>query len=340
MKRKLAILTLALGTIVGAYGQQDQHFSMFTESPVYMNPATAGFIEGDLQVFTNYRLQWSTVSDNPYRTIGASADWKMFDQGAGYMGAGLVFYNDVAGVSQYQTNVIALPVNYTLPVDNKNSISFGLQPAFYQRVIKNSSLTWDSQWNGVAFDPSLNSNELILSQNYNVSRFDIGAGFYWDGFLNKYARIKLGIAGHHLTKQRVNFTQEDAKLYRKLVLHGQGEFSKPTSNVTVLPAFSAFLQGPNKEVTFGSNFRFLLKGASRSTSYFDEIRLSLGTYFRWGDAVIVNAMFDIAGFSLGAAYDLNVSNLNTATKGIGSMEFFLKYQLQFGNRNLRHNRVH
>lgn len=340
MKKKLTVLALSLGFVLGATGQQDQHFSMFTESQVYINPAVAGFTPGDLQLFTNYRLQWSTVSDNPYRTISAAADWRMFDQGGSYMGTGLTFYNDVAGLSNYTTNVIALPINYALQVDRNHFISFGLQPAFYQRLIKNTELNWFNQWTGVSYDQSINNNELILSQNFNVSRFDIAAGVYWDGYVNRTTHMKFGISGQHLTKQRINFTQEDAKLYRKLNLHGQIDFKNERNGMTISPAFVAFLQGPNKEVVFGSNFKFLLKGASRSTSYFDEITLSVGSYFRYGDAIIVNTVFDVAGFSFGAAYDLNVSSLTVASKGVGSMEFFIRYRMQFGTRNLRHNRVH
>lgn len=340
MKKKLALLVVSCGLLFGSFGQQDQHFSMFTESPVYINPATAGFTPGDLQLFTNYRLQWSTVSDNPYRTISASADWQMFDNGGSFLGAGLNFYNDVAGVSNYQTNVIALPVNYALQVDRNNFISFGLQPAFYQRNIKNPELNWFNQWNGVAYDQSINSNEVILTQNFNVSRFDIAAGVYWEGFLNPDSRIKLGLSGQHLTRQRINFTSEDTRLYRKLNLHGQLELKNPTTGITILPAFAAFLQGPNSEVVLGSNFRFLLKGASRSTSYFDEITLSLGAYFRVRDAILVNVIFDAGGFSFGAGYDLNVTDLTVASKGVGAMEFFIKYRIQFGTRNLRNNRVH
>jgi len=340
MKKKVILFTFVFGAFFSANAQQDQHFSMFAESPVYMNPATAGFTPGDLQVFTNYRLQWSTVSDKPYKTISASADWRMFDYGGSYMGAGLNFYTDVAGTSNYQTNIISLPVNYTLMANKNNYFSFGLQPAFYQRILKNTELNWYNQWNGVAYDQSISSNEVLPNQNLNLSRFDIGAGFYWEGYLNKNSRLKLGIAGLHLTKQRINFSSEDTKLYRKLNLHGQGEFKLEATGVTIVPAFAAFLQGPNKEIIFGSNFRFLLKGASRSTSYFDEITFSIGTYFRTSDAIIINALFDLSGFSVGASYDMNISNLNTATRGVGAMEFFLRYRMQFGTRNLRHNRVH
>lgn len=340
MKKKVGLLTLALSSIFGTFSQQDQHFSMFTESPVYINPATAGFTPGDLQLFTNYRLQWTTASDNPYRTISASADWRMFDYGASHMGAGINFFNDAAGETKYQTNVIALPVNYVVMLDRNNFLSFGLQPAFYQRTIKNDQVNWENQWNGVAFDQSINNNELLLSQNFSVSRFDVGIGAYWDGYIRENARLKIGLSGQHLTKQRINFTSEDTRLYRKLNIHAQGEFKNEETGVTIMPAFMAFVQGPNKEIILGSNFRFLLKGASRSTSYFDEVTLSFGTYFRVGDAIIVNTIFDVAGFSFGAAYDLNVSSLSVATKGVGSMEFFMKYRIQFGTRNLRNNRVH
>ena len=89
-----------------------------------------------------------------------------------------------------------------------------------------------------------------------------------------------------------------------------------------------------------SNFRFLLKGGSRSTSYFEEVTFSFGSYFRVGDALIINTVLDLSGFSFGASYDLNVSKLTAASKGVGAMEFFLKYRIQFGTRNLRNNRVH
>ena len=341
MKRKLIALTLTLGCFFAANGQQDQHFSMFTESPVYMNPAVAGFTPGDLQLFTNYRLQWSTVSDNPYRTISASADWRLFDNGGNRMGNGGLIFIMIWLVQQIIKQML---LHYLLimrfKLGKKVSYLLVYSPHFISEVSKKMTLLGTINGTGVEFDQAVNNNELILSQNFSVSRFDIAAGIYWDTYLNRNARIKLGLAGHHLTKQRINFTNEDSKLYRKLNFHGQGEFKSERTGVTFLPAFATFFQGPNKELTVGSNFKFLLKGASRTTSYFEEVTISLGAYFRVKDAIIANVIFDIAGFSIGAAYDLNVSNLNAATKGVGSMEFFLKYRIQFGTRSLSNNRVH
>ncbi|MCB9224681.1 MAG: PorP/SprF family type IX secretion system membrane protein [Crocinitomicaceae bacterium] len=314
--------------------QQDKHFSMFAESPVYLNPATAGFAPGKMQLFTNYRMQWLTISDNPYNTISASADGRLFDNGNNFLGVGVNFYNDVAGDAQFKTNEITVPINYALSVGKTHRIALGLQPSWYSRTIASSSLTWDNQWNGVAFDQAIPSYETVYSQNINLSKFDVAAGFHWYGTFKKNWKISLGLAGHHLTKPRINFYTDDDRLFRKLVLHGQFTYRQENSNLSVIPAFYGFIQGPNKELTLGSNFRYVLRGASRVTGYFNEMAINFGVYYRVGDAAIANIMFDISGMTIGAAYDANISSLSPASNGVGGFEVFLRWRLQFGNKGL------
>ncbi len=68
MKKKIGFLALALGLSVSGIAQQDKHFSMFAEAPVYLNPAAAGFSPGNLQLFTNFRMQWL-----PFKWLGVLA---------------------------------------------------------------------------------------------------------------------------------------------------------------------------------------------------------------------------------------------------------------------------
>lgn len=339
MKKYAGILALTFGVIVNANAQQDKHFSMFAESPVYMNPAAAGFFPGNMQLFTNFRMQWMPVSDTPYRTMSASADWRMLDNGS-FLGAGVNFYNDMAGSSKYMVNEVTFPINYAIQIAKDNHFAIGLQPGWYQRTIVNQNLTWDNQWTGTNFNTSYSSNEVLLNENLNMSRFDIAAGAYWYAHLSRQTKLSFGLAGTHLTKQRVNFMSEDSRLFRKLTLHGQCEFKQQNSNLTFIPAFYGFIQGPNKELVVGSNFRYLLRGSSRITGYFEEIALSFGAYYRIGDAIMANVIFDIAGLSVGAAYDLNVSKLTVASKGFGGFEVFLRYRVQFGTRGLGNPSIH
>ena len=137
-----------------------------------------------------------------------------------------------------------------------------------------------------------------------------------------------------------DFYGADDKLFRKVTVHGQAEFRKKNSNVSVLPAFMAFVQGPNKSLVLGSNFKFHLRTASLHTGYFDEITYSVGMYYRTGDAILFNMILEMAGFAIGANYDLNVSSTTVATSGVGAMEFFLRWKIRFGGRNLSNPRIH
>lgn len=339
MKKKLSLFALSFGLAVGVSAQQDKHFSMFAESPVYLNPAAAGFFPGGMQLFTNFRMQWLPVSAAPYRTISAGTDWRMFDNGS-FMGAGVNFYNDLSGDSKYMINEVTFPINYAVEIARDNHIAIGLQPAWYQRTMLNQSVTWDNQWTGSAFNTSLNSNETILNENLNLSRFDMSAGVYWYAHISKQTKLSFGLAGSHLTKQKVNFMSEDSKLFRKLTLHGQCEFRQQNSGLSIIPAFYGFIQGPNKELTLGSNFRYVLRGSSRVTGYFEEVAISFGAYYRIGDAILTNVIFDISGFSVGVAYDMNISQLIVASGGFGGFEAFLRYRINFGGGGLGNPSIH
>jgi len=340
MKTRIGFLALILGLAISSFSQQDKHFSMFAESPVYLNPAAAGFFPGGMQLFTNFRTQWSSVSNQPFRTISAGTDWRMADNGNGFLGAGVNFYNDLSGDTKYMTNEVTIPINYAVMLGKDNHLAFGLQPGFYQRTLINDNVTWDNQWTGTDFNTNFDSNESLLNEKLNISRFDISAGAYWYANISRYTRLSFGIAGHHLTKQRINFMSADSKLYRKLTLHGQCSFTQQNSNLTIIPAFYAFLQGPNKEFTLGSNFRFLLRGSSRVTGHFDEIALSVGAYYRLGDAILTNVIFEISALSVGVGYDLNASSLTLASNGFGAFEVFLRYRVQFGRGGLGNPSIH
>ncbi len=307
--------------------QQDKHFSMFYASKSQINPASAGFFEGDFQLFTNYRNQWSKVSDNPYNTISAAFDTRI-EAGNGFIGTGINFYNDKSGVTQYSVNQISVPVNYAISLNRTSHLSFGLSPGFYQRSIKNTNVTWDNQWVGTEFNTTISSGELIPNENYSVGKFDLGAGAYWQGELSKYSWLAFGVSVAHLLKQKINYLINEQGLYRKLTFSAFGQFSQHNSNFTLKPSAIASFQGPNSYYVIGSGYDFLLKGQSLHTGFYNKMSIEFGTYFRINDALILNALFHMSGLDIGASFDLNVSSLNVSTGGFGAMEFFLAYRLK------------
>lgn len=326
MKKKIFLLIgIVLSSVVTVSAQQDKHFSMFSTSKVQSNPAAAGFFEGDYQVFTNYRNQWSAVSDNPFNTISASFDTR-FEAGNGFLGTGINFYNDVSGDAKYTVNQITVPVSYAIELSKTNYLSIGLAPSYYQRSISSTNVSWDNQWTGVDFNTSVNNGETVPSENLSVGKFDLNAGVFWQGSLSKYSWLGIGVSAQHLTKQKINYFTVDNGLYRKLIVSAYGNFGQKNSNFTLRPNAMMFFQGPNKMFIVGSGFDFMIKGNSLHTAYNKRTSIELGVYGRVKDAFIINALFHMSGLTVGASVDLNTSSLNQASGGFGAMEFLLAYK--------------
>ena len=113
--------------MITSHAQQDKHFSMFQHTQTQINPASAGYFEGDYRLFTNFRNQWMSASDNPFRTISAAFDTR-FKTSKGLVGTGINFYNDLSGDALYSVNQITIPVNYSINLSEFSELSFGISP--------------------------------------------------------------------------------------------------------------------------------------------------------------------------------------------------------------------
>lgn len=312
--------------------QQDVHFSQFVSSPLNINPATVGIFDGDLRVTNNYRNQWGSVS-SPYKTLAIGVDGvfsRPTGKSKGMFGGGLSFYNDKAGDSQMNTTAINLTLAYHLQLNLEQYLSFGLQAGMLQRSINYTNLYWDQQWTGLAFDQSLSNGE--STRTMSVQSVDFGAGMQWFAEVNKESRLFAGVGVFHLTKPDLDFFQTTENLYTKFSIHGGAELMKPQTTVTFVPNFLVMMQGPNLLINLGSEVKFLLRERSQYTGLNDEIWLGFGGYYRFGDAFYSVFRLGLGDFHLGFSYDLNLSALNVATKGLGGMEIMIKYQTSFSKR--------
>lgn len=48
-------------------------------------------------------------------------------------------------------------------------------------------------------------------------------------------------------------------------------------------------------------------------------------FYRWKDAIVAKVLFDLGDYSVGMAYDANVSGYRTASNGVGGFEISLRY---------------
>jgi type IX secretion system PorP/SprF family membrane protein len=230
------------------------------------------------------------------------------------------------------TTKINLSLSGVVYLDNYNTLSTGLTAGWAQRSISPDGLMWDSQFQGLAYDPTLPSNESFSYENSDF--FDFGAGVMWAygtsaSNLASFDKFKaqVGLAYHHLSRPKMDtYYGATEKLYGKFALHGNLNFAQKYSKLAFQPRFTAFKQGPSFEVNLGMMFRYLISEGSKYTGNIQGLAIAMGGYYRVGDAFSPSVELEIAGFTIGYAYDFNMSDLRVASNGFGGSEFYLKFQ--------------
>lgn len=335
MKNKIIAAVFTIGSLISANAQQDIHFSQFYTSPLMINPAACGMLNGDIRLMTNFRNQWAGMG-NPFQTISASVDAPILrlKLNENFIGIGATFYNDKAGDSRLTTGNYMVNLSYAQQIAKDQFLAAGFQFGFLQRSITYSGLNWGNQFTGVAFDSSLPSFE---EQPVSSMDFDMNAGIYYNGSISEDLIIFGGASGSHLTAPDLNFNGSIDKLFRKITLHGGAQIRIPNTKLKICPNFLTKFQGPNRIVNLGSDFRVILKEASRSTVFFEETSLDFGLYMRLGDAFYTALRLNWGSLSLGVAYDLTISDLAVAKAG-NAMEFMLSYSTPLSKTGARSTR--
>ncbi|HIA07453.1 MAG TPA: type IX secretion system membrane protein PorP/SprF [Flavobacteriales bacterium] len=328
----LVIAIINIFVIPKAVGQ-DIHFSQFYASELMLNPAATGNFRGDHRAVVNYKDQWRSVA-NPYTTYAAAFDMKIFSQkvSKGSLGAGLSAFSDKAGDAAMGTAQVNLMLGYRSKLSENSILSAGIQGGFTQRSINSEAMQWGNQDDGITgFDAGLPSGESYDFGNYSYG--DFSGGLMWNYSSNQKTmtsndglKANLGVALFHLNKPKgVFYTASDERLYAKLVIHGQALIGLKNTNMAIQPKFLWLHQGPSNEILLGTMVRYTLKEESKYTGLIKETALSLGGYYRMKDAFIPAILFEMANFSIGFSYDINVSDLSAASGGKGGAEVSLRF---------------
>jgi type IX secretion system PorP/SprF family membrane protein len=322
---------LLIALIGGAFTSkaQDLHFSQFWAAPMNINPALTGSSSSDIRAISLYRTQWRAISE-PYNTIGVTADAMLPPKRAknDFWGGGINFNSDKSGLSQASLTQGNLSLAYHKILDNRqtNVFSVGFMTGFGQRAINYQNLTWDSQYNGVRFDPTLPTNETLSDRN-TLMYVDLSAGINWLYEISKHARLSIGGSMFHLNRPNLSFTriEEDKQSFRYTLNANLQILSKKYSNTSFLPSLLYMQQGPQRLINAGGAIRYRLQDRSKYTGYASETAIAFGAFYRLQDAAYLNFRVEYGDFSAGLAYDVNVSGLSVATNGRGGMELMVRY---------------
>jgi type IX secretion system PorP/SprF family membrane protein len=297
---------------------QDIHFSQFYCSYLNLNPANTGNFDGDYRFNGNFKNQWSSIAE-PYRTFSFSGEAKSLIKKDESIALGLLFYSDKAGVGGLQSNQIALSISKNLVIDKDSAISarIGLQAGLLNRSINFDAFSFDNQYSGSNYDPNRNNGEDF--EKSSINSFIIHSGIQFNYKIDKRKAVNFGMAGFNLNAPKQSFDGAKVKLDRRYSFNLGADYYL-SEKIDILPSILYSKQGENRELLWGSNFRYRL-----NQSDFFKRNLYAGLFYRNKDALIINAGLDYNQWLVGLSYDINLSNLDLATNNRGGLELSITY---------------
>lgn len=317
MKKRLFILLSAI-CVLSSVQAQDIHFSQYFSTPLTISPSNTGNYTGDWRVMANYRTQWKEVA-KPYTTesIGADKQFYIFNE---KVSGGLLIVNDRSG-GTFQVNKIQLSGAYH-KILGKHAFHFGIQPGFTLKSIgRNETFPDQLNWGTGKFDSNLPNQESSLT--FRLNYFDLNAGVGYD---IKFKKVEI-FASYAIF--HANFPKEtflgNSNILKPRNIVGLGTTWYTTQKITLQPSLN--VMGTDKASEFMGGVRAFY---SLDKDYSIAKSVFFGVYGRHGFSNITDAVFMVVGMNYkqyygGVSYDINISQLKTASSYRGALELSFIY---------------
>jgi len=325
---------------------QDKHFTQFYASPLTLNPALSGAMEGRYRIGAIYRDQWRKVLDNPIKTFSMAADLR-FDanrrkNAEDAIGLGIMFFNDKVSVIDFSTTQIAVSLAYhkALGIEQDQFLSIGIQGGLTQRNVNYGSFNFHDEFDGTTGYTGTTS-EVLPANNFAFP--DLNVGVNYTSEFGGEGRFFAGASYQHILQPKISFYEDPTttvipqggKLYPKLNVQLAASIPFDRSNrVSMQPRMLAAMQGPHMEINAGTNFRFALGQYGSSALHFGTwarpVRNDGGFGF---DAIVALFGLEVNSMLFGLSYDLNLGALQ-ANQRQGAFELSISYLGNYDNEKI------
>ena len=317
------ILLLFTTTLIYVHvNGQDINFSQFYELAPLRNPALAGFFKGDIKLTTNYRNQWQSIGV-PFQTSALSFETRtsISQSSSDYLSLGIQLTNDIAGDSKLgKTQFLPFVTYHKLLSGASNTyLSLGFMGGPVQQRFNPADLRFDDQFVNGSYSP-LNPTR----QNFSRTNFTYGDATVGLSISSEIGAAKayFGASYFHFLQPKVAFNNDyDIRLNRKHSLN-MG-YNTPMSDYDNIILYGdLFLQTGSTQ--FQGGLIYMHNWVSYGEE--DDLGIGVGAFYRWDDAVIPLIKMNWYQFSMGFTYDINVSNLKSASMYRGGFEASVTYK--------------
>lgn len=314
---KLRILLITVVILFTSYvSGQDLYFSQFNASPLVLNPALTGSIDGQMRITSNYRNQWYPVLiGDSYRTAALSLEGRKFFKSESYLGWGIGGTRDISGELSYRVTQANLNLSFAKLVSKDTSsahyIIGGAQLGIAQRSINFINARWPSQHDGDGgFDPFESAPTF---SNPDFLHLDFNFGIAYKCQLGNRKSYHIGLAVSHLNRPNISiFYGLPEPLSVKVTIHGGVELPL-TEKLSIAPSFMFLNQNVHRQLNLGSNLKFGFPESQLLSFIQGGLFYRLGNKIGGGihsDAFIMMLTTQYKNFELGLSFDKTVSNLS------------------------------
>ncbi len=294
---------------------QDIHFSQFYASPLTLNPSLTGNFDGLMRFGANYRSQWGSVSV-PFQTVSVYTDLNMLrdKMDGNWLSAGLHAVNDHAGDGKLMVNKAALSLAYHIKLTKWRNfyLNLGASGIYVHKKIDFSSLLFDSQWNDVGFDSSIDPAENYTGNS--IHYFDLHAGASMTYSVLKKFSIEGGVSVIHIFAPVESYFNAENQVHRRPVAHVYSDI-RIHKDWGIQPGAVFMYQRRAQELIAGANVTL-----DKKLTYSRKLTIFFGLWYRNRDA-----LFPLVGAQLQRTrmlfnYDVNLSKLVPGSYTVGAFE--------------------
>ena len=337
--RKFVFLLILIISIIDVRAQLLNR-SMFYSAPTFYNPAMAAFSGGKYTFSTSERTQWKSLGADfktSYFTLGKTI---VYTRQGHIAGLEFSYLQDNAGGLKTSTSVLTFAPDLVFSVgDMQSRFRVGISAGMISRSFDPSTFTYENQFTGTGFSPSLESGESFTTYKRTVPLFSFGFLYYSlpKSLARRQMNPFLGMAFDNVVKTEDSF-YKDAYNYQhstRFVVHGGLRFDNRFA-IEVTPLFTYMRESTTDELTYGVNVKYNFPDFT-STGFKDSKRsLTLGVLQRSNAGLICYLGVDILNMMIGFGYDINSAGLRTGTAPSEAFEVSLKYRIYGSNSAMKY----
>lgn len=327
--RMKKILTILLVSVTGTLVAQDAYFSQPFSNPMLFNPALTGKFDGSLRLTANYRDQWPSVP-KAYVTSAASIDFPMLKRllpEHDVLGIGFSGMSDVTANGALKYNYASMAVSYHKSLDENGyySVGAGFQGTYANTLLNTANIVFEDELTSGGFIGNT-SGEYLGSTPLTgkASYMDLSTGILLSATTDGANQFTLGYSLYHLNGPEINLRTDQTiynpwKIAKRSVVHASAHLpigEKSSADVSVVHQ----AQYKSYNTIFGGSLAIKAGSAEESLT-----NIHLGGWVRMNDAFIPAVGLEFNGIKIMTSFDINISDVKSATAGNGGYEVSLSY---------------